>query len=159
MQQLAKISNKIYHFISYFKNKAVTCLYSPTTHYFSQPPLAVPPSCMCHWSYWYIQISWICDCITVYLKSSTYQSTLSPNMTPTQALKWKHVVFTWNQVMEILIKGLERVKIARRMNPVFSSCNWHTPFPILREFQLIFIVLKFPTFQNSKHNDRVFLLP
>jgi hypothetical protein len=52
-------------FCSYFRNKIMMCMCSPTMEYFSQPPLVVLPV-LPHIGTVTAEASWICDHVTVY---------------------------------------------------------------------------------------------
>jgi hypothetical protein len=64
------------------KNKVSTCRYSPTTWFLPQPPLAALLIILLHAGAITVEASQIYDHITLYLKSFTHQSAVSPRKTP-----------------------------------------------------------------------------
>lgn len=55
-----------------------------------------------------VELSWICDCISVYLKLFTHKAAMSPKKTSIQELKWKMHCFnfkTENRNIKRLVKG------------------------------------------------------
>jgi hypothetical protein len=107
-------------------------------------------------SYWCIQINRISDCRTNISKIFHLPSIHSVSYDVTHTRK------VTLEEKKVILKDWKMVKIVRRLNLVFSSCNWHTPFPITESLPYYFSirsVFQFSGLWLKQHSVCVSSLP
>jgi hypothetical protein len=125
--QSAKIPKKIYHLTKLRFEYTYVHLPHNSSPATTSNASCRPLSSRCHDSHSTVdtvQVSWICNRITVYLKSFTHKSAVSPEMIPTQELQQKHLfwVLDRKQKYEKNGEGWQ----SRENCQLTDSCNQHT---------------------------------
>jgi hypothetical protein len=113
------------------------CICSPAKWAFLQSPLAVLPIVLPHACATMLEVSWICDHITVYVLS-TQQLPVFLWKNPSEELKRKVLFFTvyWVSVRIFLMH-------------LSDSCTWHILFPIYISDNGKFTVLLWPNCRDD----------